>query len=61
MDSKIDQLLQALDRAAQAAEALKTHITDKDEAGIALDRADLSRAMLGAIELHTLIVRDLKK
>ena len=61
MERQIDQLLQALDRAAQAAEGLKTHLVAKNKIGIASKRADLAKAMLGAMELHKMIERDLKK
>lgn len=60
MDRRIDQLLQAIDIAAQAAEALKAYLSAKDQTGIAVERAELAKAMLAAMELHELIVRDLK-
>ncbi len=61
MNTQIDLLLQELDRAAQAAEALKAEIADKDASGIVIERIELAKAILAVNELHREIAQELSK
>jgi len=56
---ELDHLLQQLDRAAQAAEALKTDIAAHDELGIIAERIELAKSILAINELHREIGKEL--
>jgi hypothetical protein len=61
MDMKIDQLIYELDRAARAAEALKTNKTASDEQGIIAERIELTKAILVINELYQKIMQEFLK
>jgi len=56
---ELDHLLQQLDRAAQAAEALKTDIAANDERGIMVERMELAKAILAINGIYRAIVKEL--
>lgn len=56
---KIDDLIKALDRAADSAENLRTALDAKDKVGIAMERNELAKALLAIDELARLINREL--
>ena len=56
---KIDDLIKALDRAAESAENLRTALDAKDKVGVPQERAELAKALLAVDQLAKLINREL--